>query len=665
MAELGHAAIITAFILSVYCAVAALVGGRARINELWLSARNAVFVVFGLTTLASAALVYSFFARDFSIAYVAEYSSSDLPASYTLAGWWAGQAGSMLFMAWVLSLLNVIVVVQGQRRNREMMPYVIAVLTGILAYFLGMISFAANPLEKMPMALSEGMGLNPLLRTSDMFSHPTTLLLGFVTFTVPFAFAMGALISGRLDDWWLRSARNWTIVAWVFLSLGNLFGMLWAYTVLGWGGYWGWDPVENAAFMPWLAATAFFHSLMLQERRGMLKVWNMLLIIVTYVLCLFGVLLTRSGMLSSVHAFATGAVGPLLLALTGLVLVGSLALLWTRLPRLRSEHRLDSLVSREASFLANNLVLLAAAFAVFWGTMFPVLSEAIRGVKVGVGAPFYEQTTAPIFLALIVLMGVCPLIGWRKASMENLARNFVFPVAAALPVALILYVLGMRSPYALIAFSALAFVVGAIALEFWRGVRARLRGHGDSIVTALPRLIRQNRRRYGGHIVHLGVVLLAMGIAASQMFSTGAERTVAPGESIEAGDYEVTFRELKEAAGANSVKVTAMLDVSRGGSDAGTIETSKRFEGQDEQPVTDIGLRSSLREDLYVTLIGWTEAGEAILKVEVKPLVMWIWIGGAVIVAGTLVALWPDGRGPRRATLPARAPVGELEAGRA
>jgi cytochrome c-type biogenesis protein CcmF len=568
-------------------------------------------------------------------------------------------------MAWLLSLLSVIVVVQGQRRNQAMIPFVAAVLMGILAYFLGIIAFASNPLEKMPLALSEGMGLNPLLRTSDMFSHPTTLLLGFVIFTVPFAFAMAALISGRLDDWWLRSARHWTIVAWIFLSLGNLFGMLWAYTVLGWGGYWGWDPVENAAFMPWLTATAFLHSLMIQERRGMLKLWNMLLIIVTYALCLFGVLLTRSGMLSSVHAFATGAVGPLLLVLTGLVLVGSLTLLWTRLPHLRSEHQLDSLVSREASFLANNLVLLGTAFAVFWGTVFPILSEAVRGVKVGVGAPFYEQTTAPMFLALIVLMGICPLIGWRKASSENLARNFIFPLAAAMPVALILYVLGMRTPYALISFSALAFVAGAILLEFWRGARARHRGHGDSFASALPRLVWHNRRRYGGHIVHTGVILFAMGIAASHMFSTSAERTLAPGESIEVRDYTVTFRDLKESAGSGSLTVTARLDVSRGGNDAGTIEASKRFEGQEEQPVTDVGLRSTFQEDLYVVLNDWTDDGKVILKVAVNPLVMWIWIGGGVIVLGTLIALWPDTRPGHRVPAMARVPASGLEVGRA
>lgn len=661
MADVGYAALITAFVVAVYAAVAAFVGSRARIQELWQSARNGVFVVFGLTSIASGALVYSFFARDFGIRYVAEHSSSDLPLTYTFAGWWAGQEGSLLFWAWVLSLLAVIVVVQGEKRHREQIPYVAAVMMGILGYFLGVIAFAANPLEKMPLAVSEGAGLNPLLRTSDMISHPTTLLLGYTIFAVPFAFAMAALISGRLDDWWIRSTRRWTLVAWLFLSLGNLFGMVWAYRVLGWGGYWSWDPVENAALMPWLTGTAFLHSVMIQQRRGMLKVWNMALIIITFSLCLFGTTVTRSGILSSVHAFAMGAVGPLLLALLAVVLVGSLGLLWMRLPGLRSEHRLDSMVSREASFLANNLLLVGAAFAVFWGTIFPLVSEAVRGVKVAVGPPFYEQVAGPIFLVLIVLIGVCSLIGWRKASVENLVRNFVFPTILAAAVAAALYLLGLRPGLAVVAFAALAFAAATIVLEFYRGVRARHRFYDDSYLVAVPRLVWRRRHRYGGYIVHLGVILLAMGIIGSQMFSANAEATLAPGESMEIRDYTLTFNGLEETSSADSTEVTGALDVSRDGKDAGTIEGSKRFEGRDGEPVTDPGIWTGVREDLYVILGGWTEEGEATFKVFVHPLIMWIWIGGGVLVAGTLIAFWPDIREERRVPVRRRLPVGEAE----
>ncbi len=665
MADLGYAAIITAFVVAVYTAVAAFVGAKARINELWLSARNAVFVTFSLTSVASAALVYSFFARDFSIRYVAEHSSSDLPLTYTFAGWWAGQSGSLLFWAWVLSLLAVIVVLQGEKRNRQQVPYVAAVIMGVLAYFLGVVAFTANPLEKLPMALSEGTGLNPLLRTSDMISHPTTLLLGYAMFTVPFAFAMAALLSGRLDDWWIRSTRRWTLVAWLFLSLGNLFGMLWAYRVLGWGGYWAWDPVENAAFMPWLTGTAFLHSVMIQQRRGMLKVWNMILIIVTFSLCLFGTMVTRSGILSSVHSFAMGAVGPLLLVLLAAVLVGSLWLLWTRLPSLRSEHQLDSMVSREASFLANNLLLVGAAFAVFWGTIFPLVSEAVRGVKVAVGPPFFQQVTGPIFLALIVLMGICTLIGWRKASAENLLRNFPVPLAVAVLMAVVLYLLGLSSGYAILGFAALAFVGATILLEFYRGVRAQHRGHGDNYLIALPRLVWHHRPRYGGYIVHVGVILLTAGIIGTQMFSTNAESTLLPGESMDIRDYTLTFVGLEETPGPDATRLTATLDVTRGDEYVGTIESVKRFEGRAQEPVTDAGIWTNPKEDLYVILGGWTEDGAATFKVFVHPLIMWIWIGGGVIVAGALIACWPDAREERRAPVRRWLPVGEVETSRA
>ncbi|HLE79697.1 MAG TPA: heme lyase CcmF/NrfE family subunit [Dehalococcoidia bacterium] len=666
MADLGYAAIIAAFVIAIYAAVAAFVGARARINELWLSTRNAVFVVFGLVSIASAALVYSFFARDFSIRYVAEHSSSDLPPLYTLAGWWAGQAGSLLFWAWILSIAAAVIVLRSEKRAREQVPYVTAVMMAVLAYFLGIIAFAANPLEKMPLALSEGTGLNPLLRTSDMISHPTSLLLGYSLLTVPFAFAMAALITGRVDDWWIRSTRRWTLTAWVFLTLGNLLGMLWAYRVLGWGGYWGWDPVENASFLPWLTATAYLHSVMIQQRRGMLKVWNMILIIVTFALSLFGTLLTRSGILSSVHSFAMGAVGPLFLVLIVIALGGSLLLLWARLPHLRGEHQLDSLVSREATFMANNLVLVGIAFAVFWGTIFPLLSEAVRDVKVGVGPPFYQQITAPLFLALIVLMGICPLIGWRKASTENLLRNFLYPLAAALVTGVALYLLGLRPMYAVLAFASLAFVGSALLLEFYRGVRARHRGHGDNYLIALPRLVWRNKPRYGGYLVHLGVILLAMGIIGSQMFSTNVEGTIAPGESLQIRDYTLTFQGLNETSGANSSKVTGTLDVARGGNPVGSIQSSKRFEGlREDEPVTDPGIRSTAREDLYVILAGWTDDGKATFKVLVNPLVMWIWVGGTVIVAGTVLAFWPDAREERRVPVRQALPVKGVEASHA
>ncbi|MDP2949886.1 MAG: heme lyase CcmF/NrfE family subunit, partial [Chloroflexota bacterium] len=548
-------------------------------------------------------------------------------------------------------------VIQGRKRNRELTPYVIAVMMGILAYFLAITGFASNPFERLPVSPVEGMGLNPLLRNPGMLFHPPTLYLGYVGFTVPFAFAMAALITGRLGDEWIRSSRRWALFAWFFLGMGNLLGAQWAYEVLGWGGYWGWDPVENASFMPWLVGTAYLHSVMIQQRRGMLKVWNIALIIVTFALCVFGTLVVRGGILSSVHAFAVGSVGPLLLVLLALVLGGSLWLLWMRLPALRSEHELDSMVSREASFLLNNLLLVGAAFAIFWGTVFPLISEAVRGVKITVGPPFFNQVSGPIFLAVLVLMGICPLIGWRKASPENLARNFLYPLLVAVATGVVLYVLGLREPYAAVAFATLAFVGASLLLEFYRGVRARHRGRGENYVLALPRLIWANKPRYGGYVVHVGVILIALGIVGSQMFSTNVEATLAPGESLQIRDYSLTFQGLSEQNQGQEQEVSALLQVSRDGDPAGSVAPSKSFEQNREESVTHAAIRSTPQEDLYVILGGWTEDGKATFKVLVHPLVMWLWIGGAVLLVGTAIAFWPDVREERRVPVVERVPA--------
>src|SRR3990172_1796831 len=421
-----------------YTALAAFLSSRGY-PELWRSARMGVLVTFGLATIAAIALEYAFVTRDFSVQYVSQYSDRDLDIFYTLAAWWAGQAGSLLLWAWVLCILVVFLVVQNKAQHRELLPYATGVMMGILTFFLGVMVFAANPFERLPFTPADGEGLNPLLQNPGMFFHPTTLYLGYVGFTVPFAFAIAALVTGRLGDQWIRSSRRWTLFAWLFLTLGNLFGQQWAYVELGWGGFWGWDPIENSSFLPWLTGTAFLHSVMIQQKRGMLKVWNIVLITITFALSIFGTLLTRSGILSSVHSFSESTVGPPFVALIVIVLMVSLALLWWRTPKLLSEHRLDSLLSRESSFLLNNLLLVGIAFAVFWGPVFPILSEAVRGTKIVVGPPFYQQVTGPIFLALVLLMGVCPLIGWRKASPENLARNFLYPLAGALAVGGLLY----------------------------------------------------------------------------------------------------------------------------------------------------------------------------------------------------------------------------------
>lgn len=659
MGDIGYVALVIAMVLAVYAAGASLIAARTGQGDLWLSARNAVWAAVALTTLASAVLIYSLLSRDFSLRYVAEYTSRDLSILLTLSAWWAGQAGSLLLWSWLLAVFAGVVLIQNRRQNQELTPYTISVIMAILAFFLGLVIFVENPFEKLLTTPADGFGLNPLLQNRGMLYHPPTLYLGYVGFTIPYAYAMAALMSGRLGNQWIYASRRWTLFAWLFLGAGNLLGAQWAYTVLGWGGFWGWDPVENASLMPWLTGTAFLHSVMIQQRRGMLKVWNLVLIITTFGLSLFGTAVTRGGILSSVHAFSAGPLGWLLVGLIAVMLLVSLRLLWERMPELRSEHELDSFISRESNFLFNNLILVGAAFAIFWGTIFPLLSEAVQGSSITVGPSFYNQVTGPIFLAMIVLMGVCPLIGWRKASPENLMRNFLIPAGLALVVAVLLYGQGMRSLPALLAFPSMAFVAATSLQEFYRGVRARVRGHRDNPLWALPRMVWANKPRYGGQIVHLGTILVAMGVASYFMYSASATGILAAGESLSVGGYELTFDGVEQRSTETQEITTATLAVARDGEPDGTVTPKKVFYRRQQAVMTNVGLRTGLREDLYVILESVGDDGRASIQAFVNPLVTWIWIGGGVMLAGTVIAFWPDPR-ERRRTL--RLPEMELRA---
>jgi cytochrome c-type biogenesis protein CcmF len=558
----------------------------------------------------------------------------------------------MLLWVWLLALYSAIVVWQNRYRNRELMPYMVPTLMLTALLFLSILIFAEDPFRLLPHTPRDGRGLNPLLQHPLMVIHPPNLYLGFVGYAVPFAFAMGALASGRLDSQWLRSVRRWTLVPWLFNTIGILLGGQWAYVELGWGGYWAWDPVENASLMPCLTATAFLHSIMIQEKKGMLKVWNMSLVILTYTLSIFGTFLTRSGVISSVHAFAESSLGNyFLLYLAGVLLV-AIVLVVKRLPQLQSEHRLESVISRESSFLFNNLFLVGIMFAVLWGTLFPIISEAVRGVKISVAAPFFNQVNVPLGLALLFLSGVCPLIAWRKASTRNLRRNFLYPLTLSFTATAVLYSGGIRHVVALISLAVCLFVFGTVVLEFYRGTRARMASSGSTVWQAFTALVRRNRRRYGGYIIHLGVVLIFVGITGSAAYQLEKDLVLQPGESASLGGYTFQYDDLTRLVQPTHEAFIAQLSVTYRGQHLTILYPEKRLYFAQNQPTTEVALRTRPLEDLYVILAGFEPSKIATFKVFINPLVFWIWMGGLVIVLGTVIAIWPEQRpqptAPRR-----------------
>jgi len=511
--------------------------------------------------------------------------------------------------------------------------------------FIGLLVFVTPPFSQLAFVPAEGTDLNPLLQNYWMSIHPPSLYLGYVAWTIPFGFGIAALATGRLDDLWIRTSRKWALAAWFFLSLGNMFGARWAYEVLGWGGYWAWDPVENAAFMPWLTGTAYLHSVMIQERKDMLKVWNIFLLILTFALTIFGTFLTRSGVISSVHSFTQSGLGPYFLGFLGAVLAVSLGLLFARLKDLRPSHRLDSVVSRESAFLFNNLILLGIAFATFWGTVFPVLSEWVRGVKITVGPPFFNKVNAPLGIMLLFLMGAGPIVAWRRATVAKLTATFAVPVGFGLAAGLAAFALGMRSLSAIVVTSLSAFVLQTIFHEFHRGARARMTMTGEGYLGALGNLIAKNRRRYGGYIIHLGVVFMFIGVTMSSVYRVEEIHTVKPGESFTVSDFTLEYRGVTDLSDAHVARLAADLAVSRDGKPVAELAPEKRFYRRPEQPATEVDYRSTLAEDLYVILGSVAEDGvTATFQVYVNPLVAWLWIGGLVLILGTGICVFPGGR---------------------
>lgn len=644
MVETGSISIFLAFIISVYVLIASIYGVKTHKWDFVRSAENAAIAVFFLLLIATIALLHSLINLDFSLKYVALNTSTDLAMIYRFTSLWAGQAGSLLLWCLVLSIYTAIVVLQSRNKDRELMPYVLATLATVSIFFISIITFVENPFEKLPFIPEEGRGLNPILQNAYMAIHPLTLYFGYVGVTVPFAFGMGALLSGKLGDAWIRYSRKWALFAWTFLSIGLLLGARWAYLELGWGGYWAWDPVENAAFMPWLAATAFIHSVMIQEKKGMLKKWNMSLIIITFFLSIFGTFITRSGIISSVHSFAQSDIGPLFLVFIAFILLFSFGMFLYRMKDLETENSFDSILSRESAFIFNNLLFLGAAFAVFLGTIFPILSEAVTGDKILVGPPYFNRVNVPIALVLIFLMGVGPLISWRKASFKNLIKNFLFPIVLGILTAVILVAFGMRDVVSIISFALCAFVTGTVFTEFTRGTLVRAK-RGENFLLAFTRLVSRNKRRYGGYIVHIGVVLIVIGVTASSVFVTEKQATLAPGESMLLRDYELRFDGLKQYTTDAKNATIANITLFEDGKQIDTISPEKniyKYEGNREiNQETEVALRSTFKDDLYIILSSFNTDGTATIRVMINPLVNWIWAGGFVLVLGAIVTMWP------------------------
>ncbi|MFB3910308.1 MAG: heme lyase CcmF/NrfE family subunit [Candidatus Eisenbacteria bacterium] len=607
------------------------------------AARNAVLVATGFTTAAIAGLLYAIVIGDYQLQYVWTNSERAMPLFYKLGALWGGQAGSLLFWVWLLSLYSVAVLIRHRNDSDELIAPVLTVLMVIQGFFLTLSGFVASPFARADVIPPDGRGLNPLLQHPLMTIHPPTLYLGFVGLAVPFAFAIAALVTGRLGDEWIKKARVWAILAWLFLAAGNVLGARWAYVELGWGGYWAWDPVENAAFMPWLAATAYLHSVMIQERRGMLKVWNMFLILTAFLLVIVGTFITRSGMVTSVHSFAKSAIGPWFAGFLTFIAVGSLLLLLWRRPLLKSENSLDSFLSREAGFLLNNLILLGGAFTVLLGVFFPMVSEAIRNVKVSLGPPYFNAIMTPIGLGLLLLVGIGPLIAWKRMSGSRLARDLAVPLTLGVIAAAILIAFGVRHSYALVTLSLALFVLASIVVEFARGIRARRRSAGESVPVAFGKLIWKAPRRYGGYIVHVGVVLVFVGFAGSA-FVGQWEHTVRPGDRFQAGGYDLTFRGLKESNAPGIETVRADVLVTRDGHNLAVLFPHRNWYEKAEQLSTEVAIYSTWTHDLYVVLAGLDGQGEASFKVYLNPLVSWFWWGGIVICLGGILVLLPRRR---------------------
>ena len=662
MSQIGSFALLLALALCAYSFLAgilALVNKASASERLGETARRAGIASFAVVFLAAVVLVVAAFQNDFSIAYIFHHSNRDLPGPYKFATLWSGQEGSLLFWALLLSAYGLVLRLR-YKTDVRLFAYASVIIAAVQVFFLLLLNFAANPFGVMQGTLpADGTGLNPLLQYPEMVIHPPMLYLGYVGFTVPFAFALAALIMRYPGEKWIQITRRWTMVTWGFLTCGVFLGAHWAYSVLGWGGYWGWDPVENASLMPWLTGTAFLHSVMMQEKRGMLKTWNMWLIFSTFMLSIFGTFLTRSGVVSSVHAFAQSSIGDWFVAFLAIIFATCLFFYVKNRSHLRTEHKLESLVSRESSFLFNNLLLLVACFTVLWGTLFPVLSEWVQGTKVTVGPPFFNRVNVPVALLLLLLTAVGPLLAWRRTSIDSLRRNFLWPAIGALGLGVLLVALGMKPWtdvsyfYSLMTIMLSALVAFTVISEFVRGGRVIGRHTGQNLFASMVQLAHRNTRRYGGYIVHFGVIVIMIGFAGA-VFNQDKEQEMGFGDKMTIGSYTLVCQSYTQDDNPNYGSEWAVMNVFKGGKQIATLNPERRFYKASQQTSTMVANRSTPREDLYVVYEGQNpDTRRPIIKVHLNPLVMWIWVGVWIMIVGTVVALIPNAV-PVRVAAPAR-----------
>jgi cytochrome c-type biogenesis protein CcmF len=649
MPDLGRAALVVTLALLVYALVAGSYAAWKGRRRLAVSAQNALIGAFGATIAASAVLLAALARHDFSLQYVADHTSRELPLGYTLTAFWGGQEGSLLLWLLVLTGYSAAAVALNRHAARDVVAWVVPVLGLVGTFFAVVLVFVSSPFATQA-AAADGAGLNPSLQNPYMAIHPPMLYLGYVGLTVPFAFAMGALLARRTDERWIVATRRWTLAAWTFLGIGQLLGAHWAYVEIGWGGYYAWDPVENAALMPWLAATAFLHSVMVQEKRGMLKVWNMVLVGLAFCLSLFGTFLTRSGVIQSIHSFAQSSIGAWFLGFICLIAAGTVALILSRLPLLRTRTRLESLASREATFLYNNLLLVALTLTILWGVVYPLLSEAVRGETATVSKPYYNFFLHTFGLPLLLLMGIGPLVAWRRASLRALGKTFLWPLAAATIAGIVLIALGAGSSrVGVVAYTFCVFVLASIVLEFARGTRARKALGEESWVAALTSLVGRNRRRYGGYVVHAAVVFLAIGIAGSSVYQTVREQRLSPGQSMTVAGNRLVFRGFESHRATNHQAIRAVVDVYRGGGRIARLRPGKNDYFAEDQVSNEVAIHRDWRAgDLFTIADQVNTDGSVDLKALEKPLVNLIWFAGFVFLGGSLIAMWPDAREERR-----------------